>query len=84
MRELLERLALRLRQEERREDTGEHEEREDLEDVLHPLVRAADVLERAEADLGDDRAELAASGCDPVARRAVSRWEDLSWDDEGR
>src|SRR5258708_1972083 len=35
-RELLKRLPLRLRDQQRREDTAEHEQREDLHDVIEP------------------------------------------------
>lgn len=48
VREVLERPAIRLREEERREEAGEHEEGENLEDVRDPVVGAglaADVLE---------------------------------------
>lgn len=39
-RQLLERLALGLRNEKRREDSSEHEEGKDLEDVVDPVARA--------------------------------------------
>lgn len=42
-----------------------------LEDVLHKLVRAADVLQASEADLSDDGAELAGRSGDTVGGRTV-------------
>ncbi len=59
VREVLEGEALGLGKKEGRPDTGEHEEGEELEDVVDPGVGAANVLEAREADLGDDGAELA-------------------------
>ena len=104
VRELLERLELRLLDEERREDPGEHEEREDLQparrcqqrrthghrsfvqysQVLDELVRATDVDELAEPDLGNDGAELAARSRDTVRGGPVARRERLPRDDERR
>ena len=50
--------------------------------VLHERVLAADVDHLAEADLRDDRAELAARGRDTVRGGAVARRERLPRDDE--
>ena len=52
--------------------------------MLDELVRASDVDELPEADLRDDRAELAARGRDTVRGRAVARRERLTGDDERR
>ena len=51
--------------------------------MLHERVLAADVDHLAEADLRDDRAELAARGRDTVRGGAVARRERLSGYDEG-
>ena len=50
--------------------------------MLNKLVRPADVRHLREADLGDDRAELATRGGDAVRGRAVARREDLAGNDE--
>lgn len=87
VREVLERPAIGLGQEERREKTGEHEEGKELKDVGDPGVGArlaANVLEPGEADLGDDRTELAGRGADAVRGGPVAGREDLAGDDEGR
>lgn len=84
VRQVLERAAHRLRDQQRREHAREHEEREDLENVLHEVVRAADVLQPRKPDLRDDRAELARRGRNAVRRRAVARRERLAGDDERR
>ena len=52
--------------------------------MLHELVRASDVDELPEADLRDDRAELAARGRDTVGGAPVTRRESLAGDDERR
>jgi hypothetical protein len=62
IRDVLERTSLGLWDEVRRKDAGEHEQGEDLEDVLDEFVGAADVFEPREADLGDDGSELARGG----------------------
>ena len=51
--------------------------------MLHERVLAADVDHLAEADLRDDRAELAARGRDTVRGGAVARRERLAGYDEG-
>lgn len=84
IRQLLQRSVLRLGQQQRREHTRQHEQREDLEDMLHEVVLAADVLQAREADLGDDGAKLARRGGDAVRGRAVARGECLAGDDERR
>ena len=87
VREVLERPAVGLGQEEGGEEAGEHEEGEELEDVGDPVVGAglaADVLQPGEADLGDDGTELARGGADAVRGRPVAGREDLAGDDERR
>lgn len=84
IRQLLQRSVLRLGQQQRREHARQHEQREDLEDMLHEVVLAADVLQAREADLRDDRAELARRGGDAVRGRAVPRGERLAGDDKRR
>jgi hypothetical protein len=84
IREFFQCLALGLGQEQGRGDTGEHEEGEDLEDVLDKRVGAADVLQACEPDLGKDRTELAGGGGDAVGGRAVAGRERLAGDDKRR
>ena len=84
---LLERLALRLWNEKSGEDTQEHEEGEDFEDVVQPW--AGDCLgstasaERSKSSLGDDGTDLARGSGDTVASRTVAGWETLARNDEG-
>jgi len=52
--------------------------------VRDEFVRAANVLELREPDLGDDRTELARGGGDAVGSRAVTRRERLAGNDESR
>lgn len=84
---LLEGLALGLGDEEGGEDTAEHEESKDLEDVVQPRRSVsgggATDTERTDESLGDDGTDLAGSGGDTVGSRSVASREALSGDDEG-
>lgn len=51
--------------------------------VADELVRAVDILETSEANLGNDGAELAARSRDTVASTPVTRREGFSGDNEG-
>lgn len=87
-RQLLERLPLRLGDEQRGEDTAQHEEREDLHDVVQPgrVGRAGWrtlLTERAEDTLGHDGADLAAGGRETVGCGSITGWEAFTGDDEG-
>ena len=84
VREVFERLLLRLRDEQRRGDARQHEEGKDFHDVLDELVLAADVDELTKAKLGNDGAELSGGGGDTVCSRAVTGGEGLTGNDEGR
>lgn len=72
--ELLERLALRFRDQEGGEQTAEHKEGENLHDVVQPgrgglagcACDCAAGAERAEDALGDDGADLSGSGREAV------------------
>ena len=84
---MLERQALGLRDEEGGEDTAEHEEGVDLEDVVEPRGGvggggAADA-EGTDEGLGDDGADFARGGGDAVRGGAVAGGEALAGDDEG-
>jgi len=81
--ELFQRLALGLRDQEGREDTGQHEESEDLENVADESVGATNVTKRGEPDLGDDSTKFAGSGGNTVGGGTVTSGEDLTGDDEG-
>ena len=86
-RQFLERLTLRLRNQQCGKDTTQHEEGIDLHDVVEPWgsVRCgctADA-ERADDDLGDDGADFAGSSGQTVRGGAVAGWEALAGDDEG-
>ena len=85
--ELLERLALGLGDQQRCEDAEEHEQREDLQDVVEPRAgvgggRAADA-EGRDGGLRNDRADLARGGGDTVRGGAVAGGEALAGNDEG-
>ena len=83
--ELLEGLALGLGDEEGGEAADQHEERVDLQHVVHPVVGAAVVvLERRDRPLPDDRPDLAARRRDAMRRRPVPRREHLPGHDERR
>ena len=75
--EFLERLVLGLGEKEGREDTREHEQGEDLEDVVDPSALASAVLELESHDLSDDGTELSGRGRDSVGGGAVASGEDL-------
>lgn len=85
--QLLERATLGLGDEQSGEDTAEHEEGEDLHDVVEPgrVVGARGSTagaERAEDDLGDDGADFTRGGGKAVRGAAVARWEAFAGDDE--
>lgn len=87
--ELLEGLALGLGDQEGGEDAAEHEEGEDLHDVVDPggrvvLGRVALGLEGAEHALGDDGADLAGRGREAMRGGPVPGREALAGHDEGR
>ena len=90
--EVLEGLSLGLGNEHTGEDTGKHEYRVDLHDVVEPwagrgLVRAggdrASSSERSNGGLSNDGANFAGTGRDTVGGRAVSGWETLARYNEG-
>lgn len=86
--QLLEGLALRLGDQQRREDAAQHEQREDLHDVVEPgggvlLGRVALDPEGTEDRLRDDGADLAGRGGEAVRGGAVAGREALAGDDEG-
>ncbi len=87
-RQLLERLALGLGDEERGEDAAQHEQRKDLHDVVEPggcggAWWSAALAQRAEDALRDDGANFAGGGGYAVGGRAVACWEAFAGDDEG-
>ena len=86
--QLLERLPLRLRDQQRGEDTAEHEKREDLHDVVEPWRgggswRGSLGTERPEDTLGDYGADLAGGGRETVGGGTVAGWETFAGYDEG-
>lgn len=84
--QLLEGLALGLGDEESGEDTAQHEQSEDLHNVLEPGsgrgVLGATVNQRAKHTLGDNGANLARGGRDTVGGGTITGREALSGDDE--
>lgn len=86
--QLLQRLPLRLRDQQRREDTAEHEERKDLQDMVQPRRRRASGRcatgsQGADEGLGEDGADFARGGGDAVGGGAVSGREAFAWYYEG-
>ena len=85
--ELLKSLALGLRDEEGREDTQQHEQREYLQDMVEPRRRvflgSAPCAKRANENLSDDGANLSRGGRDTVAGGPVASWETFARHDEG-
>lgn len=85
--ELLESLALGLGDEEGGEDADEHEESEDLHDVVEPwgAVGGGSTagVQGAEGDLSDDSANLARSSRDTVGSGSVAGREAFTWYNEG-
>lgn len=85
-RKLFERLALRLGDEEGGEDTAQHEQREDLQDVVEPwravFLGGAAGTERTDETLGDDCTDLAGGGGDTMTSGPVSCGEALAGNDE--
>lgn len=90
-RQVLQRLAFRLGDQERGEDATEHEESEYLHDVIEPggfgaaggvgMGTAGD--QGREDDLGDDGADFAGCGGEPVAGGSEAGGKTLSRYDEG-
>lgn len=75
-------LALGLRDEERREDTSQHEESEDFQKMVNPSVGATDILEETESDLRNNSTELAGSSADTVSSGTVTGREYFTRNDE--
>lgn len=86
-RQLLERLPLRLGDQQRGEDTAEHEQRKDFHDVVEPWRRigrgrVTPNTEGPEDNLGDDGADLTGGGGETVGGGAVARGETFTGYDE--
>lgn len=89
-RELLQRAAFGFRHEERNEHAAQHEQREDLHDVVQPRTASVARAVRGRAfrhqrlrhDLRNDGADFAHRRRETMARRAVARRETLARDDE--
>lgn len=85
--ELLQRLASSLGNQEGGQAAQKHEQRVNLQHMVHPgsrIVRGGAVgPERGDGALADDGANLARCRGDTVGRRAVARGEDLTGNDEG-
>lgn len=85
--ELLEGLALGLGDEEGGEAAEQHEEGEDLEDVVEPWrgvgLGHTTSSERGNGSLGDNGTDLAGGGGDTVASGSVAGGEALARNDEG-
>ena len=82
--ELLERLSLGLRDQQRSEAAAKHKEGEDLHDVVEPWIWVllgwvAFGSERAEHSLGNDSTNLSGGSRDTVRCRSVSGREAFSW-----
>ncbi len=87
-RQLLEGLALGLGDQQRGKDAAQHEEGEDLHDVVEPGrgvggCGRASGAEGPEDDLGDDGADFARGGREAVRGGAVAGREAFTGDDEG-
>lgn len=86
-RQLLESLALSLGDEQTGEDTAQHEQSEDLHNMLEPgsVARVLGTLvhQRAEDTLGNDGTDLAGGGRDTVGGGTVAGGEALAGHDEG-
>jgi hypothetical protein len=82
--ELLESLALCLRDKQSSEAAQQHEEGVDLHDVVEPGAfigrGGAAGAKGADEDLGDDGTDFAGGGGDSVGGRAVSGWEAWLFD----
>lgn len=87
--QLFEGLSLGLGNEEGDEESTEHEEGENLHDVVKPtsggLTVSSTVVvnQSTNNDLGDNSSDLTSSGRDTVGRRSVSGGEHLSGNNEG-
>lgn len=84
----LQTLALGLGDQERGEQSTEHEQGEDLHDVVQPAA-VGDTLgstlvdKRTKDTLRDDGTDLSGCGADSVGSGAVAGWEALAGNDEG-
>lgn len=76
--EFFESLVLGLGNQEGREDTRQHEESENLENVLDEFVCTTDITELSETDLSNDSSKFAGSSRDTVCSRTVPSWESLT------
>lgn len=87
-RQILQRFPLRLRDQEGGEEAAEHEEGEDLHDVVEPgrIVGSGGCTSLAKGpqnDLRDDGADFAGCGADAVGCGAVAGREAFAGDDKG-
>lgn len=85
--QLLQRPALRLRDQQTREDTAKHEQRKDLHDMLEPrrVGRArtsTPVDQRSKHALRDNGPDLTSRSADAVRGRPIPRGEALARNDE--
>ena len=81
--QILQRPPLRLGQKQRARHTRSHEQRKDLQNMLHEHIRPADILQSGEPNLRDDSTQLARGGADAVSGGSVTGGEDFARDDEG-
>lgn len=86
--QLLERLPLRLRDQQRGEETAEHEKGKDFHDVVEPWRGVgrggvAPDTQGSEDNLGDDGADLTGGGRETVRCGTVARGETFAGYDEG-
>jgi len=80
--QLFERLSLGLGNQQRRENACQHEEGEDLENMVDESIGTTDITKTGEADLGNNSSKFARSGRDTVGGRTVTSGEDLAGDNE--
>jgi len=83
VRQLLQSLALGLGNQEGDNETDEHEQGKDLEQLGDEGVGTTAILQLRETNLGNDGAQLAGTGGDTVTGGTVTGREDLTGDDEG-
>lgn len=85
--QLLESLALRLWNQQCRCDTEQHEEGENLDDVVEPWrgigLGCAANAEGTDEGLGDNGTDLARGGRDTVRGGSVAGWEALARNNKG-
>lgn len=81
---LFQSLSFCLRNKQGREDTCEHEQGENLEDVVDKGVLSSVVLELEGKDLGHNGSQLARGGRDTVCSGTVAGGEELSRNDDCR